>query len=265
MTVDRWLGVVGAIGTVFGIVGCILAWYFFRRSEKSRIPTFVAHPHRRVLVQPALGRLREFSVLHQNRRVGENGITEVLIYFWNSGTLPVLHSEVLKQFTIRIHAEILHYSISKLSRDIVNLQASCSDEVPREKLILSFGVLEPGDGATIQIIYDGFPDVQVEFDGACVGAAKPTVLPADPIYFTTRPRRLLSMFEPLIGATVFGLTFSVVFSGLVWIVKRLFGEVVLGIAFFVLLGAGTLAALAAMLWVSYRKVAAKYIPPDIRS
>lgn len=262
MTTDRWLTVIGIVAS------CFLSWlisrHFYRRSDKRRIPTFVVRPSRKTLVDPGLKSVDGWSVLLEDREVGVRGITEAQIYFWNSGTLPILQNEILEPFIISFPEPILRCSVLKSNRDAIGMGVSVPELIYENKLLLiRFTVLEPGDGATIQVIYDGPPDAQIEFKGACVGAAKPTVLPPDNVYFIPLSKRLFDIYGILLGVPALAILFAILI-GIGWVVRRFLGEhvlngVMIGFFFTVLtLGFGS------MLWDQYKKITAPSTPPDIR-
>ncbi len=261
MTIDRWLAL---IGVLLGAAGCVLAVWFYRRSEKKRIPTFVVHPNKRLLAHPALAQVELMSIQHNNRNVGNNGITELQIHFWNSGNLPLLQSDILEQFAIHIPATILYFEVIKLSRSVVHLQLSRSTKSD-EELILSFTVLEPGDGGTLRIVYDGLPEEPIAFTGACVGAMRPTVLPSDPMYFSSISNRIYNAFEiPIMVLLITGVVFPTVF-GITWVIRRLFGERVLVIVSLVVMSLLLIWVVTTVIWNQYKRITAKYVPPDVRT
>jgi len=265
MTIDRWLTL-----SLF-IVGCVVTWFvsrhFYRRSDKRRTPTFVVRPERKVLVAADFASVTKFSVLYEGGEVGKKGITEARIYFWNSGTLPILSADVLEPFTISMPGDILSCSVLKSSRDVIALRVSVKDFIfDNQRMELRFAVLEPGDGATVQAIYDGPPDGKIEFTGACVGAAKPVVLPPDNIYFTSVASRLNQMYAPFYLGLL-AVVPILIFFGVSWVLRRFLGEratAIIGWTFFGCIGTLIVFVVGAMLWDQYRKIKAPYLPPDVR-
>ena len=260
MTLDRWLAL---IGILFGAAGCGLAVWFFRRSEKRRIPTFLVHPERKLLADPALTQLEGLSLLHADRKVGEKGITEVQIYFWNSGNLPLLQSEILEPFVIRIAEQILAFAITKVSRPVVHLQARA--EPPEGGIALSFAVLEPGDGGTLQVVFAGPPATRIDFAGACVGAAKPAVLPSDPMFLNAPAERFIKSAKSIIWTLSLTAVVVAVFWGFSWGAARLLSERAASIATVVFDFGLAAVGLAFLFWAHYERPAGKYVPPDVRS
>ncbi len=178
MTLDRVLAILGLLGTVCGV---LLAVYFFRRSEKKRVPTFLVDPRRQDLVLSDLFKFPGFSVFHNDQEIHKIGLTFVRVFFWNSGALPILRQEVLRPFVIRMNSNVRYFEMAKASRDVVGMQLTLDDN--GKELKIEFNLLEPDDGATIGIIHEGGSNTKVDFEGACVGARKPTVLPSDSLHF----------------------------------------------------------------------------------
>jgi hypothetical protein len=120
MTLDRWLWVIGIVVT--SIVTWMVSRYFYKRSDKRRIPTFVVQSTK-VLMESGLRSVEDLSVRFGRIEVGEKGISEAKIYFWNSGAAAILRSEVLQPYTITLRGvPILAYSVLKQSRDVIGLQ-----------------------------------------------------------------------------------------------------------------------------------------------
>lgn len=266
MTPDHWIAVGGVAAS--GLISWIVSRYFYRRSDKRRTPTFVVRPQRTILVSPEITSTRIMTVLPgHDGEIGNGGITKAQIYFWNSGTLPILSDDVLEPFGIKCPGEVLDQKIIKSSRAVIGLEASVGD-IDKRCLTLKFAVLEPGDGASIEIVYDGPPDREFEFAGACVGAAKPTVLPPDNIYFSSVLSRLSDPSTSILALVVlsFGPILAVI--GVGWLIKRFFGEHVASILGAVLIGVFIIVLALAILtaaWDQYTKIKAPYLPPDVRS
>jgi hypothetical protein len=103
MNLDRWLAVIGiASGTVIGIVGIILAIYYARKAEKKRVPTFVVSPKEVRLASDLLYTVKGCAVIQNGAPIGKTGLTEILVYFFNSGNLPILKEDILTQFQIEL-------------------------------------------------------------------------------------------------------------------------------------------------------------------
>lgn len=262
MTPDRWIA---AVSLALGIIGIAMAVYFHRRTEKKRIPTFIVNPRRRNLVQPELAKFESFSLLYDGTEVGKRGITAIQVYFWNSGTLEILSSQVLKPYSISISdGRILSWSIIKANRGVIEPQLVRADE-NLNSLRLFFAVLEPGDGAVIEIVYDGPTDAKVEIDGVCIGSHRPMVLPSDGRSFSTRPEQLFEPYIGLIAVTLMACIVGPIIYGVIWIGPRLFGERTFTIICLVfIIACPVLLIILNFIRDQYSRVTRKYVPPDIR-
>ena len=261
MTPDRWLA---AAGLAIGIISVALAVYFYRRTDRRRTPTFVVNPARKSLVQTELSKFEKFSLSYEGKEVGRNGITSLQVFFWNSGSLEILSSHVLRPYSISISdGRILSWSIIKTNRGVIQPELVRAND-KSNSLCLSFAVLEPGDGAVIEIVYDGPPVAKVEIDGVCVGSQKPTVLPSDPVYFSTRSKQFLDAYTPLLMALLMVSTLFPIFGGAFWLVHRLFGEKPTVIVFFVVSGCILTLPILAFIAHQYSSATNKYVPHDIR-
>lgn len=252
------------IGLAISVISVAMAVYFYRRTDKRRIPTFVVSPARRSLVLAELANYKRFSLRYNGEEVGKNGVTAIQVYFWNSGSLEILSSHVLRPYSISISAgPILSWSVIKTSRELIHAQVVRDGDAP-DILRLSFEVLEPGDGTVLDIIYDGPPDVKIEFDGACVGSSRPMILPSDPIYFSSIPKQLMLPVQ-IVSAWAVGLALAILIAGgSNWLAQRILGAQVVEILFR-LFSAGFIAiGILAGLFLLYRRVTLRYIPPDIR-
>lgn len=263
MTFDRWLTIVGIV--LSWLLSWIVSRHYYKRSDKKPIPTFVLQSTK-VLAAPELSN-DGLAVVWQGRELGRNGITEAVVNFWNSGSLPI--EQVLAPFTISLPVwqPILHCSVLKTNRAVTGLQLLGPGPVPApNEVTLLFKVLEPGDGATIRVVYDGPPKTTISFSGACIGAPTPTILPTNPVYFSTRYQRLRGGYQLLVpGFMSVGLLALLMGGG--WIVKRIFGEHAAslwgeGFIIFCLIIAAASLITAIVLGIKY--LTAPYMPPDVR-
>lgn len=258
MTIDRW------ITLVLAVVSWFVARYYYRRSEKKRVPTFILHSMR-ALAEPGLCGVGDFALSYRGAEVGRNGITEAKVNFWNSGQLPILEDEVLETYTISTPVRILTHSVLKASRDVVNLRPALNES--QTALALHFAVLEPGDGATLRFVFDGPRNTKIEFNGACLESRKPLVLSPDPIYSLP----LVKRFNETYGTMIFPMMVPLVGGLLVWLfvwaTSKFFGQRVLniletvGVGFVVLVIA--LSVIMAC-WYQFTRLRAPYLPPDVK-
>jgi hypothetical protein len=261
-TIDRWLTILGIVGS--GLLSWIITRHYYRRSDKKRVPTFVLQSTS-TLSESVLTRISGLKLTYDGEDIGKNGISDAKIYFWNSGTLPILQGEILEPYCISLPVRILAYSVLKSSRDVVGF--SVSHEKSSDALILQFAVLEPGDGATLVFVFDGPRNTEIKFKGACLDAPKPTVLPPDPIYALPRFKRFGETYGRLLFVLGVPIVATLGLYGIQRIAHRLLGQrgedivsMSIGIGF------GLLFAFVIVVVLSqhFKRMTAPYLPPDVK-
>lgn len=100
----------------------------------------------------------------------------VRVYFWNAGNTPITKVEILEPLTITLSvgSEILDAKTLKISRDLTFITFDARDD-KRNTADVNFELLEPNDGAALQITYAGPRDAKLEFHGATIGAPQPSI------------------------------------------------------------------------------------------
>jgi len=256
--------------SIVGIfISALLSWlisrYYYRRSEKKRVPTIIVQTTN-TLSEAALTSVPEVTLRYHDLDIGSEGITEVKIYFWNSGTLSIRKDEVLEPYTVMLPGRILAHSVLKSTRAVVEMLLRTDTNAPNT-LTFDFAVMEPGDGATVRVVYDGPRTKAIVVGGACLDSHRPMILPPNPIYSVPIAKRfrdtyggigLLLLLVSGAGATV---------AGLGWAIKRLFGERVVQIfalSFLGLLLVGAGAGVVISVWEHFKRMTAPYLPPDIK-
>lgn len=275
MSTDRWLAVVGLAVAVLGVpFTVIVSRYYYRRSNKKRVPTFVIES-RTALCQPSLTKsARNLTVLCDGKEVvGKNGITQAKLYFWNSGTLAMRADDVLQQYTISLPVPILSYALTKVSREVTHLSVQKNTD---KQLILSFSALEEGDGCTLTIVYDGPPSTAIEFNGASLDAPKPMVLPPDRFYSLPKSKRFIEAYGPILGIPLMAVIGALISAGILfgssagalYLLKRFLGDTAGQKAFSVLaaviIACFLLFTIGVNVWPRIRRINAPYLPPDVK-
>jgi hypothetical protein len=143
----------GGIAAAASIVSLPLAIYMYVAGQARPRLTMYVHPVRTAVVKS--GQTSALKVLFNNKETGPN-VTAAQIAIWNDGKAPIRKENVLEDITLRLNPEytILEASIRKLTRTVTGFQIVPAGTEPR-LLALQWRILEPGDGAVIQIVYDG--------------------------------------------------------------------------------------------------------------
>lgn len=139
MTLDRGSVIAAVTFFLSALVTWLVSRYYYRRSDKKRVPTFVIQS-RAILSESGLAAIPGVSLHCGNVDIGKKGVTEAKIYLWNSGALSILRNEVLDPYTITVPGRILTHSILKASRDVIEIETHA---VGTSVLAVDFALLEP--------------------------------------------------------------------------------------------------------------------------
>jgi len=150
---NNWFGIVGI---VVGIIGIVLAVYFFQASKIKPLLTFGVHPLKTELQRPDYD--KELGFIYKGKPVNTESITSVQVAIWNSGTRSIRNSDVLDPFHLVMPdgAPILSVRIKKNGRPICGFERlDNKDDYKSGICRLKWIILESGDGVILQIIYAG--------------------------------------------------------------------------------------------------------------
>ena len=148
-----WLGIVGTVGTLIGIV---LSIYLYRASQIKPILTFGVHPLKTELQRPDYD--KELGFVYQGKLVDSASITAVQVAIWNAGTKSIRETDVLEPFHLVMPdaAAILSVRVKKMSRPICGFECvNNQTDYLSGKCLLKWRILEPDDGVVLQVIYAG--------------------------------------------------------------------------------------------------------------
>ena len=159
-----------------GIIGLVLAVFFYLHSRREREPYFYIQPTRTSIVDRGLAVGERLKILYDNQPLKATNVTAMQMQFWNAGREPIRRSDVLLpiRMTFPKGGEILDLTVVKQSRpDIVQFKATTDkgqEELRSNTATFDFSILEQDDGATLQVVYAGGPELPVIIDGAIIGA-----------------------------------------------------------------------------------------------
>ncbi|MBI2472040.1 MAG: hypothetical protein HYV59_12490 [Planctomycetes bacterium] len=158
---------VGIIGSIASIVGLFLAVYFYFEGKETSLLTYYVNTVKATVVKA--GQASKLTASYNNKVI-ETDITASQIALWNEGKLPIKRSGILKPIIIYTENEtpILEATIRKTSRDVIQLELNTED-LQHGRITVSWAIFEQGDGAIVQLIYAGSPDVNIFTDGVIEG------------------------------------------------------------------------------------------------
>jgi hypothetical protein len=162
-----WFGIVGI---VIGIIGIVLAVYFYQASKIKPLLTFGVHPLKTELQTPDYD--KKLGFIYKGKPVDTESITSVQVSIWNAGTRSIRDSDVLDPFLLVMsdRAPILSVRVKKTSRPICGFELIDNQEDYKSGTCrLKWRILEPGDGVVLQIIYAGSSRRDPTLEGALEG------------------------------------------------------------------------------------------------
>jgi hypothetical protein len=144
-----WLGIAGGIASIIGLP---YAWYLFRASQVEPLLTFAVHPLKTELQRPDFDKKLGFT--YDGTPIDTEAITSVQVAVWNAGNKAIKNSDILSPIRLVMprKANILSALVKHASRDICEVGCVIT---PPGGCLLGWRILEPGDGAVIQVIYAG--------------------------------------------------------------------------------------------------------------
>ena len=225
------------------IVGIILACYFYRKSRKTKKPTFAIRSLN--LVRNFKSKLKELELRYAGQEVEDLTISRVA--FWNNGTDTMHSNDIANADPLRVVInpiyEMLDVEVICVNKNANQFRTAKSEKQKSEFKIL-FDYLDKHDGGVIQIIHTGKTSEDIKVLGTIKGAGKaiyryiPDIAPAHRLFKKLRIQRLFG-----IATMIACLCFAIV--GLIVIVMSpelkgfgfffLFSGFFLGIAYYLLL------------------------------
>ncbi len=151
--ISFWFGIVGTVVTSISLV---LALYFYQLSKITPRLTFGVHPLKTELQRPDYD--KGLGFIYKGKPVDSESITSVQVSIWNAGTRSIRDSDVLGPVRLVMPdgSVILSVHVKKTSRSICGFERLDNQEDYKSGACrLKWAILEPGDGAVLQIIYAG--------------------------------------------------------------------------------------------------------------
>ncbi len=108
-------------------------------------------------------------VLHRNKEI-QSDISAVQISIWNNGKEAIWQDNVIEDIQIKTDppVQILEVKTRKINRQAINFSYS-GDYLIEGYLPLNWKVLEKDDGALLELIYAGPPDIEISVEGDIEG------------------------------------------------------------------------------------------------
>jgi len=150
-----WIGVVGTVATIFSLISLPLSLYLYIASQQAPLLTIAVYP-----LQIETHRTdfdNEFGFTYRGKPVDAETITSAKIAIWNAGTRSIRANDVLKavRITMPSGVSILNCNLTKTSPDTDFARLYDPDDYKNGFCRVTWNILQPGDGAVIQLLYTG--------------------------------------------------------------------------------------------------------------
>lgn len=142
------------------------------QARRVREPVYYVSPSRIEIVSSEKASIAPLKIFREDGTPVTNDVSAVVYYFWNQGKEPIRPEDILAPVIVRLcspNCRILDYKVVRRSREITEFNLSASTENPETELVMNFRILEEGDGAACQLIYEGDRDAELEIKGTIVG------------------------------------------------------------------------------------------------
>ncbi len=172
-------------GLLVGLAGITVAVYFGLTSRRRRELRYSINSVRtRVVIS---GLATKLDILYDGDPLPDHDISAVQLAIWSDGKESIEPPDILGGTPITIVTDppvrILEATIRSQSRpSIVGLTLPISAELQaRGRIPLAWDILEKNDGASIQLMYLGGPEVQISVEGTIKGGLPPklTIVSSD--------------------------------------------------------------------------------------
>jgi hypothetical protein len=159
--------ILNGAGIVIGLAGLIFAVYAYIDSQSAPFLTARIGAVRTVLVSSE--GIQDLQVYDQNGPIS-GPVTAAQIVIWNAGKRTIKADDVSQPIRVRIaeRARILSIRVLRTTRESMGITVD-SSAAASGSFGVRFGILEEGDGALIQVTYEGTDKLKFVGSGAVAG------------------------------------------------------------------------------------------------
>jgi hypothetical protein len=163
--------VLSVVSVVLGVVGIGSAAWFYHAAAKKRVLTYAVSSERARIVSAAHSDIDGLAVSYKGRPVDARDISSAIVYVWNAGNESIRSENVLVPVAIELGsgAQVLDARLVRNPRERVTDFRFLRWNYRSRAVGLGWRILEPGDGAAIQVMYSGTPYCRVALSGAIEG------------------------------------------------------------------------------------------------
>ena len=158
---------VTAISLFLNFLSLLSGFYFYTASQKARQLAFYVNPNRATVVSAT--KVSSLRVLFNGAEL-KGSVTAAQVSIWNRGAEAIRRDAILDPVNITTEpaVPILSATIQKASREAIGFSLA-TDHLAAGFVPISWKILEKGDGAVVQLIYEGAPSVKISMKGTIEG------------------------------------------------------------------------------------------------
>jgi len=159
--------VITFLGTIAGIIGIPLAFYFYFASQRDPRLTYSVNPIRVPVVQGE--KLTSLKVLFNGADV-QGDIIAAQIAVWNAGAGSIRSTDIMAPIQIQTegNSPILEATIRKMTRPVVGVWTDQA-QLSAGRVLVGWKILEKNDGFVLQVIYSGSINNKLSLTGDVAG------------------------------------------------------------------------------------------------
>ena len=159
------------ISLVLAIAGVVLSIFFYFAQKEFKALSFIADPKRALLVSPKHLPTTRITLLEDGKPIAGD-VHSVDLYLWNSGTKTIVQSEIIIPLIVNLPTgtRLLDLQPIHISRQsVTQILATISKRSDGDAIEFRFRVLEPGDGVSASLLYEGPEDATFSLQGGITG------------------------------------------------------------------------------------------------
>jgi len=170
MPLPKWLSnpYLGLLGVILSGLALVVALYSYFTAQTYRELKYAVAAERAILIDSR--KASDFEINYKGNAVSSD-VTSAIITVWNDGTEAIRKENILRPVAIKIGKSkpILEAKALRISRPETGFALDRSN-LQDGAVYLKWGILDRKDGAVIQIIYEGGPEIPIKVNGAIEGS-----------------------------------------------------------------------------------------------
>lgn len=160
------------VSLVIGVAGVALSIYFYFAQKEFKAISFIADSKRALLVSPKHLPTTRITLFDQDGKQIAGDVYSVDLYLWNSGTKTIDGPDVINPLIVDLPpgTRLLDLQPIHVSRQsVTHMVASALKRPDGDAIQFQFNTLEPSDGISVSLLYEGEEDADFLIKGGVKG------------------------------------------------------------------------------------------------